>query len=140
MKSTDTFKNTIKKYLDTRAEEDPLFAVTYKKESKNIDDCCTYILNTVKNSGCAGFTDDEVYGMAVHYYDEDKIEVGKTISANVVVNHTVELTEEELAEAREKAKQMALKQAMDNLAPKKQAPIRVPRKEVVESSGQVSMF
>ena len=44
-----------------------------------------------------------------HFYDEADIEVGKPIDCNVVVNHTVELTEEEKAEAR----QQAIKRAED---------------------------
>lgn len=102
MKATDPFKATIKAYLDNRAANDELFAKTYTKEGKNIDDCVTYILNHVKASGCNGFADDEIYGMAMHYYDEDKIEVGKPVSARVVVNH-IELTEEEKAAAKQKA-------------------------------------
>ena len=39
MKTTDTFKATIKAYLDKRAESDELFAVSYAKENKNIDEC-----------------------------------------------------------------------------------------------------
>ena len=38
-----------------------------------------------------------------HYYDEDNIKVGTSINCQVVVNHTIELTEEEKAEARKKA-------------------------------------
>ena len=103
MKTTDHFKRTIQAYLEQRAAEDKLFAVAYRKEDKNIDDCVTYILNEVQRSGCNGFTDGEVYSMAVHYYDEDDIEVGKPLSYQVMVNHTVELTEEEKAEARKRA-------------------------------------
>lgn len=103
MKTTDHFKNTIKSYLDKRAQEDPLFSEKYSNEKKNIDDCVTYILNTVQTTGCNGFTDDEVYGMAVHYYDEESIDIGKEISCRVAVNHTVELTDEEKQEARQKA-------------------------------------
>ena len=103
MKTTDHFKNTIKSYLDKRAQEDPLFSEKYSNEKKNIDDCVTYILNTVQKTGCNGFTDDEVYGMAVHYYDEESVDTGKEISCRVAVNHTVELTEEEKKEARQKA-------------------------------------
>lgn len=103
MKTTDHFKNTIKSYLDKRAQEDPLFADKYANEKKNIDDCVTYILNTVQKTGCNGFTDDEVYGMAVHYYDEESVDIGKEISCRVAVNHTVELTEDEKKEARQKA-------------------------------------
>ena len=103
MKTTDHFKNTIKAYLDNRAQEDPLFSEKYSNEKKNINDCVTYILNTVQKTGCNGFTDDEVYGMAVHYYDEESIDIGKEISCRVAVNHTVELTEVEKQEARQKA-------------------------------------
>ncbi len=103
MKTTDHFKNTIKSYLDKRAETDELFAPKYANEKKNIDDCITYILNTVQKSGCNGFTDEEIYGMAVHYYDEESINVGKEIEARVAVNHAVELTDEEKKEAKQRA-------------------------------------
>lgn len=103
MKGTDNFKTTILKALEKRAEEDELFAVTFKKEKKNIDDCIKYILNTVQKSKIQGFTDEEVYAMAVHYYDEDEIDAGKDVKCQVVVNHTVQLTEEEKKEARQKA-------------------------------------
>ena len=90
-------------YLEQRAAEDALFAKNYRNPAKNMDDCITYILNYVKNSGCNGFTDGEIYGQAVHYYDENEIEVGKPIQCQVAVNHVVELTAEEKAEARQKA-------------------------------------
>jgi hypothetical protein len=111
MKSTEHFKNTIKTYLDKRAHEDELFAAAYAKTNKNINDCITYILNTVQKSGCNGFADDEIYSMAVHYYDEDNIVAGKPMNCHVVVNHTVELTAEEKEEARKEAKQKAINEA-----------------------------
>ncbi|UVR56778.1 PcfK-like family protein [Bacteroides fragilis] len=61
----------------------------------------THILNHVQKSGCNGFTDGEIFGQAIHYYEENEIEVGKPINCQVVVNHVVELTEEEKAEARQ---------------------------------------
>lgn len=103
MKGTAGFKNTIQNYLENRAKTDELFAKTYAKENKNIDDCVTYILNTVHKSGCNGFADDEIYSMAVHYYDEDKIEIGDKSNARVVVNHHVKLSEDEKQQARDKA-------------------------------------
>lgn len=103
-KVSNAFKTTIKAYLDKRAAEDELFAKTYAKENKNLDECCNYILQQVQKSGCCGFADEEIYNMAIHYYDEDDIKDVKPVSAKVVVNHTVELSEEEKAEAKEKAK------------------------------------
>ena len=111
MKGTDHFKRTIQMYLEQRAEEDTLFAKKYRNPAKNIDDCVTYILNYVQKSGCNGFTDGEIYGQAVHYYDENEIEVGKPIQCQIAVNHVVELTAEEKAEAR----QNAIRQYQDGL-------------------------
>ena len=103
MKGTEHFTRTIAEYLNQRAMTDPLFAPNLLKPNKNIEECITYILNEVQKSGCNGFDDDEIFSMAVHYYDEDDIEVGKAVSCQVAVNHVVELTEEEKAEARQEA-------------------------------------
>ena len=128
MKTTDHFKKTIKSYLEQRAEEDALFAEKYSNKEKNIDDCITYILNTVQKSGCNGFTDDEIFGMAVHYYDEESIDIGKEIQARVMINRTVELTEEEKKQAHQKAIEAYQEDCRKKLEeqrkkkPKKQAP------------------
>ena len=103
-KGTRAFNETIKAYLEEKAETDALFAVKFANPSKSVDECVTYILNSVQKSGCCGFTDDEVFGMAIHYYEENEIEVGKPLTnCQVVVNHSVELTEEEKAQARQDA-------------------------------------
>jgi hypothetical protein len=90
MQGTAAFKTVISDHLLNLAISDPLFAETLNKPGKNIDDCTTYILNQVKASGQNGFADAEIFGMAVHYYDEDNIEVGKPVSGRVVVNHHIE--------------------------------------------------
>jgi len=136
MKSTEHFKNTIKAYLDSRANEDELFAITYAKENKNIDDCITYIFNTVKKSGCNGFTDEEVYSMAVHYYDEDNIEVGKPVNCHVVVNHTVELT----AEEREQARKDAIEKVHNEAYSRMKQPLRKPQAKQVTVNNQLNLF
>lgn len=102
-KGTVAFVDTIRHYLEKRAENDALFAVKFANPSKSVEDCVTYIINEVKKSGCNGFTDDEIFGKAVHYFEESEIEVGNPINCKVVVNHTVELTEEEKEQARQDA-------------------------------------
>ena len=103
MKGTDHFKRTIYMYLEQRAEEDALFAKKYRNPAKNMDECVTHILNYVQKSGCNGFTDGEIFGQAIHYYEEKDIEVGKPLNCQVSVNHHIELTEEEKAQARQEA-------------------------------------
>lgn len=68
MKVSTHFQTEIQSYLEQRAEYDELFARSYRNPLKNIEDCVTYILNEVQKSGCNGFADDEIFGMAVHYY------------------------------------------------------------------------
>ncbi len=99
-KASKSFKDTIKSYLDGRAAEDELFAKSYAKENKNLDECCNFIVSEVQKMEVNGLSDDEVYSLAVHYYDEDNLGEIKAANANVVVNHMVELTEEEKAEAK----------------------------------------
>ena len=103
MKGTEHFKQAIKAYLDERAESDALFAASYAKEGKNLEDCITYIINQVKASGCCGWERNEIFGLAVDYYDEDNIKVGERIDCTIVVPNHIELTEEEKKEARQNA-------------------------------------
>ncbi len=135
MKGSNHFKNTIKAYLDQRAETDILFSFQYSKPEKSIDDCVTYILNEVKKSGCNGFHDDEIFNMAVHFYDEDTIEIGESMNnAHVVVNQFVELTEEE----KEQARQDAIQKAQDEAYRQLKQPIKKVKK--VTLNPQPSLF
>lgn len=102
-KGTRAFNDTIREYLEGMADNDALFAVKFANPTKSMEDCVTYIINQVQKSGCNGFADDEIFGMAVHYWEESEIEVGNPITCKVVVNHTVELTEEEKEQARQDA-------------------------------------
>lgn len=105
MQTPTPIKQTIQKYLDERAATDKLFALSYSKKNKNIDECCNYILGEAMKKGMAVFmSDDEVFGMAVHYYDEDNIKINK-LPANCTasVGKPVELTEEDKKKANEAA-------------------------------------
>lgn len=123
MKGTEQFKETIKRYLDQRAKEDELFRAKYETTSRTIDDVVTFILNEVKNSGCCGFDDSEIYSMAVHVIDEPGLEIGKPLQCSVVVNQHIELTEAEKAEQRT----LALKRYQDEELRKLQARNRRPK-------------
>ncbi|MCD7972892.1 MAG: PcfK-like family protein [Candidatus Azobacteroides sp.] len=54
------FKATIQNYLEQKAQPDELFASSYAKENKNIEECVTYLLNFVQKSGINGFTADDI--------------------------------------------------------------------------------
>lgn len=137
-KGTEAFKNTIKSYLDKRAKEDELFAESYARPNKSIDECINFILQEVKKSGCNGFADDEIYGMAVHYYDEENLGNIKSVNCQVVVNHKVELTKED--------KEQAYKQAIEKYQQdcivkiKEDAAKKVAKKKKADMPQQQSLF
>lgn len=81
-------KNAIKSYLDRRAKKDSQFAQLYANPGKNIDDCMRYIIGEARKRGSeVCMTDDEVFGLAVHYYDEQDITIAK-VAGSVVVSNT----------------------------------------------------
>ena len=113
MNTTQEFQRTIKAHLDNLAGFDDNFAQKYAKENKSIEECCNYIANeifkTAKSGNIKGVTDDEVFGLAVHYYEEDDLNNIKPPQYLAVVNHSVELTEGDRAKAKADAIE-ALKQ------------------------------
>ena len=138
MNGTEQFTRTIAEYLNLRAATDPLFAPNLAKPHKNIEDCITYILKQVQQSGCNGFEDDDIYSMAVHYYDEDDLEMGSHVACHVVVNHTIVLTEEEKAEARKQAIQQYQAQELRRLQEPRQVKTKASTNS--EQAPQPSLF
>ena len=88
-------KERIKDYLDERASKDELFAKSYAKSNKNIDECYEYIVSEArkqcKDSDSICISDDVVYGWAVHYYDEDDINVGHKKSSSTESTESKEI-------------------------------------------------
>ena len=132
MKGTQAFQDTIAQYLMTRAGNDPMVAVRLANPSKTMEECCQFIIGEVKKSGCCGFTDDEIFGWAMHYWEENEIEVGNPSNCQVVVNHVVELTEEE----KEQARQDAIAKLRDEEMAKMRRP-KTTEKKTTESKSQV---
>lgn len=89
-----SFENAIRSYLEDRAKADSLFAETYKKEGKSIKECCDYIISQARKQGGSTVVvdDNTVYGWAVHYYDEDGIEV-TPVKEHVEVGSCASMTE-----------------------------------------------
>lgn len=131
MKGTEHFKQVIKNHLDQRAQEDELFRAKYKTTERTIDDVVTFILNEVKKSGCCGFSDEEIFSLAVHAIDEPGLEIGKPIDCSMVVNHHIELTEEEKAEQ----KALALKRYQEEELRKLQ--VRNARPKPTKAQGNI---
>ncbi len=68
-----------------------------------------------------------------HFWEESEIEVGNPINCKVVVNHTVELTEEE----KEQARQDAINKLRDEEMAKMRRP-KTTEKKTTENNPQVA--
>ena len=138
MSGNSSFKQIIQTYLDERAKTDELFAGTYAKKGKTINECCDYIMGEAKKRGNAvAMSDNEVFGLAVHYYDEDNIKINKmpTGCRPSVQPVQVEITEEDKKAAREEA---IKRLADEQYALLKKKPSKA-KKEVTEVK-QMSLF
>lgn len=104
-KELEAVKKVIKDYLDQRAQTDELFAEVYAKPNKSIDECLEFIMGEARHLGgnAVCVPDDVVFGWAVHYYDEDDLEVEKISQSVRVSASSVELSEEDKEAAYERA-------------------------------------
>lgn len=94
------FQLALKSYLDEYASKDDLFAAKYANKDKTIAKCSAYIIGEAKKQKDSGnvvvLSDEVVYGMAVHYYEEDDVSLSsekanvENASCEVATTGTVE--------------------------------------------------
>lgn len=136
MKGTEKFTSVIETYLDQRAAEDEQFAAMRSAVNRPTQDIVTYILNQVKSSGCCGFSDEEILGIAIHAAETADLDIGKPIpSCQVVINRQVQLTDEEKAEAKRQAIEALQREEMSRLRRPS-----TPKRPKEEDKSQPSLF
>lgn len=114
-KTTSSFNRVIKAMLDKRAASDPLFAEAYKREGKSIKECCNFIINEVQRMKVNALTDDEVLGLAVHYYDEADIKAETAPQCHVVAPAMPEVTEARKAELQQVAEERFIEEQIKKM-------------------------
>lgn len=142
------FENQIKAYLDERAKQDPQFAAKYANPKKSIKECCRYIIGEAyanQEDGVGSFSDAEAFGLAVHYYDEEKVVIRSIGGAHVEIRHEtkaerasmqIELTEEE----KEQARKLAIERAIEEQKKKMTERKAKAKKDEQPQPEQMSLF
>lgn len=98
--NVDNWLKVIADYLLTRDD----VKSSLDKENKSLEECGQYILQEARKKGShVAMTDEEVFGLAVHYYDEDDITVKHNLKADVKV--AAQKDDKQLAEYRKEADQ-----------------------------------
>lgn len=93
-----TFENIIKGYIEKACQSDEVLAKKYEDSGKDIEGCCKYIKSEAKKkakNGCAVISDAEVFGWAIHYFDEGLKAPENAPQAKVTTSPTAEVVKPE---------------------------------------------
>lgn len=145
------FQEHIKAYLDERAANDPMFAKSYANEDKNIEDCCRYIIGEVFQKAIdiangkaksGAMPKEEVYSLAIHYYDESDIIIRPIKGTCKIFETDVDYkpTEEDIQKARKKAIERLQEEAYQELHCQKKKKVQGSQEEEKQQSEQTSLF
>lgn len=96
-KTLTGFDLHIQNHLNEYAKQDELFAKALANPKKNLDGCCAYIIDRVKKAKVVAWTNEEIFGMARHYYDESDIKEMKRDTGVRIVSTTDEVSSASLA-------------------------------------------
>ncbi len=123
-------------YLKKRADTDPSVKNNLQKENKSLKECWDYVLGEVAktmyrngNFGCAAGDDEDLYALAVHYYDEDEIKIAP-LPTNMKVKARMDEEKKD-----EKAVETEPKEV-----PKKEKVKRIKKSIKEPAEGQISLF
>lgn len=117
------FQEVIKAHLDKMAAQDEAFAAKYaakcEAEQDSIGNCCKYITNEVHRKYSTKkdviMTNAEVFGIAMHYYDENIAPSKAGVTCKVAMSKA-ELTPEEEEAIRKEARAAAEQKIRDEEA------------------------
>lgn len=137
----------LKDYLDKRAAQDPQFAAKYANPKKSIKECARYIIGEAcaqQEDGVAGFDDAEMFGLAVHYYDEENIKI-KPIRGGVSISRSDAVSKESAqieltAEEKEQARKLAMERAIEEQRKKMTERKAKAKKDEQPQPEQMSLF
>ncbi len=123
-------------YLKKRADTDPSVKNNLQKENKSLKECWDYVLGEVAktmyrngNFGCAAGDDEDLYALAVHYYDEDEIKIAP-LPTNMKVETKMDKDKKEEKSAEPKPKEEPKKEKVKRISKSKKDPV----------DGQISLF
>ena len=116
-------------YLKKRAETDTSVKNNLNKENKSLKECWDYVLGEVAktmyrngNFGCAAGDDEDLYALAVHYYDEDDIKI-EPLPTNMKVEAKMDEDKKEEKTAEIEPKEIQ-KEKVKRISKKQKRPCR----------------
>ena len=148
---TKYFIQRIQTWMDSEMARDDQFRARVEavKDKKTVEGACNYVLKCAKDSGQCGYDDAEVYGMVRHFFDEDDVaDPGDQHPSRVVVSGKVDLTAEQIEEAKEAARQQYYNEIREAEERKRkeaeererQRKAEIRERKIAEQSAQQDLF
>lgn len=148
---TKYFIQRIQAWMDSEMARDEQFRARVEavKDKKTVEGACNYVLKCAKDSGKCGYDDAEVYGMVRHFFDEDDVtDPGDQNPSRIVVSGKVDLTAEQIEEAKEAARQQYYNEIREAEERKRkeaeererQRKAEIRERKIAEQSAQQDLF
>lgn len=99
-KSSNAVMEVVRNYMEERCASDPILAIKYANPAKSLEKALNFVASEVQKSGLTIMDSDSVFGLILHYYDENLADVP---NVNCKIAVAKELTDTERAEAKEQA-------------------------------------
>lgn len=100
IKSSNAVMDVVRNYMEERCASDPILAIKYANPAKSLEKALNYMASEVKKSGLTIMDSESVFGLILHYYDENLEDVP---NVNCKIAVAKELTDTERAEAKAEA-------------------------------------
>ena len=128
MTGTELFEERIKAFLDEQAAQDAAFAEKLNNDKRTIKDCAAWMIEKLatdfQKTGKMGYDDSEIYGLALHFYDEPNLKAkGNCNFQGLIMSNRPatqeykprELTDEEKARLDEAAREQYQREQVQKL-------------------------
>ena len=140
-KSSNAVVEVVRNYMEERCANDPILAIKYANPNKSIEKALNFVASEVKKSGLTIMDSDSVFGLVMHYYDEN-IEEIPNVNCKMAVAKELTDTEksEAKAEAMEQYKEEQLRELRRQNQPKPMAKATTAPKTGQEINVQPNLF
>lgn len=123
-KSSTAVMDIIRNYMKERCASDPILAIKYANPAKSLEKALNYVASEVQKSGLTIMGSESVFGLILHYYDENMEDVP---NVNCKIAVAKELTDSERAEAKAEAMEQYKEEKLRELRRQNQPKATAPK-------------
>lgn len=132
IKSSNAVMDVVRNYMEERCASDPILAIKYADPNKSIEKALNFVASEVQKSGLTIMDSESVFGLILHYYDENLEDVP---NVNCKIAVAKELTDTEKEEAKAEAMELYKDEQLRELRRQSQPKATAPKHITAPKSG-----